>query len=236
LGQLYNLLAGYIFRKVQKKHNINPKNVMAGERPWKKDQHGVEFDLGPTRPKKPGSKDLSAQTGSDDTQPMDEGPSGRARRAPDPEKKEGKGQKTIPLGLSRLSEERSTDGGDVFDPVVGWLVCTKGPARGRAFELRSARNFVGRSQDMHVALAGDPRISRDKHAIVTYDPKQNGFVLQQGESSTQLVYLNGEAVYDPRQLSRYDQIELGDTELLFVPLCDDEFTWETGRNRGDAGE
>ena len=41
------------------------------------------------------------------------------------------------------------------DPVVGWLVCTKGSHRGEDYRLRSGRNFIGRGADMDVCLKGE---------------------------------------------------------------------------------
>ena len=38
-----------------------------------------------------------------------------------------------------------------FDPVVGWLVCTEGPDRGRDYRLRTAKNFIGRAPEMDSA-------------------------------------------------------------------------------------
>lgn len=57
------------------------------------------------------------------------------------------------------------------NPVVGWLVCTKGAGFGESHSLKSGRNFVGRDSSMDVVLSGDKSISRNKHAIIVYDPK-----------------------------------------------------------------
>src|SRR5688500_9538447 len=58
-----------------------------------------------------------------------------------------------------------------IDPVVGWLVCVQGPDRGRDFRLRPERNFLGRSDRMDVCIPGDATISRENHAIVSFNPK-----------------------------------------------------------------
>ena len=110
------------------------------------------------------------------------------------------------------------------DPVVGWLVCIEGPDRGRDFTIRAERNFIGRSQDMDVALTEDRSVSRDRHAILSFDPRTNVFMLTPGEGRG-LVYHNGTSVLTPVEVKAHDTIELGESTLRFVPLCGDDFSW-----------
>jgi hypothetical protein len=140
---------------------------------------------------------------------------------------------TVPLGGGGAAGGASaTDGRTVgvvrralgIDPVVGWLVSVAGPERGRDYRLRSGRNFIGRADHMHVCVHGDPTVSREKHAVVSYDAKHGRFSVAPGESA-ELTYLNGEPVEVPRALRPRDVVEVGETRLLFVPLCDDDFTW-----------
>ena len=111
-----------------------------------------------------------------------------------------------------------------IDPVVGWLVCTEGADRGRDYRLHSEKNFIGRSEHMDVCIRGDETISRENHAIVSFNPRNNTFKLQPGDGRG-LVYLNGENIDTPWQLKSYDGIELGRTKFMFVPFCSDHFTW-----------
>ena len=111
------------------------------------------------------------------------------------------------------------------DPVVGWLVCTKGVHKGEDFRLRVGRNFIGRGQDMDIKLTGENTVSRDKHAIVLYEPNQRIFLAQMGESH-ELVYLNGELLLSNAQMKAYDRIQLGDAELMLVPCCGENFDWQ----------
>jgi hypothetical protein len=112
-----------------------------------------------------------------------------------------------------------------IDPVVGWLVCVAGADRGRDFRIRSEKNFIGRAETMDVCIAGDDTISRENHAIISFNPKSRQFKLHPGESRG-LVYLNGDEVDQPSGINAGDTIELGQTKLMFVPLCTDAFTWE----------
>lgn len=110
------------------------------------------------------------------------------------------------------------------DPVVGWLVCIEGPDRGKDFRIHAERNFIGRNASMHIVLT-DETVSRDKHAILTYNPKKSNFRLQAGESS-RMVYVNDEDVDAAVDLNPYDTIELGRTKLKFVPFCGSDFMWK----------
>ncbi len=112
-----------------------------------------------------------------------------------------------------------------IDPVVGWLVCIEGPGKGRDYRIHTERNFIGRAATMDIAIGGDDTISREKHAILTFDPKKKQFWIQPGES-TGLVYLNGEAIYVPQPLQARDTIELGQTKLQFVPFVSETFQWQ----------
>lgn len=112
------------------------------------------------------------------------------------------------------------------DPVTGWLVCIEGAQYGNSYSLKSGRNFIGRGYDMDICIEGDNTISRSKHAIVIYDPKNNSFLLQPGETR-ELVYLNEAGVYTVSPLNAYDVIQLGETKVLFMPLCSDKFNWKS---------
>lgn len=112
-----------------------------------------------------------------------------------------------------------------FEPVVGWLVVVEGQEKGRDYRLKSARNFIGRSAEMDVCLAGDNHVSRSRHAVVVYEPKSRTFLAQPGDSS-ELFYVNDQVVLAPVALKRGDRIQIGSTVLMLVPLCDEHFSWD----------
>ncbi len=114
--------------------------------------------------------------------------------------------------------------GRAAEPVVGWLVVAGGPARGRDFRLLAGRTTIGREASNGVVLGFDTHVSRERHAVVSYDPRANAFHLLPGDGSG-LVYLNGAAVYAPAPLAAHDRVELGQTTLVFVPLCAEAFQW-----------
>lgn len=114
-----------------------------------------------------------------------------------------------------------------IDPVVGWLVCIRGPEKGRDYRVRSERNGIGRGADMAICINGDEAISRENHAYISFNPRKGSFRIAPGDGRG-MTYLNGEEVDVPMPLQAYDRIELGQTLLLFVPLCGEKFSWENG--------
>lgn len=114
------------------------------------------------------------------------------------------------------------------EPVVGWLVGLKGEYKGVSFNLKSGRNYIGRSLNMDVALAKENTVSRDRHAVISFDPKQRKFFIQSGESRG-LTYVNGELLMSFKEIGLYDVVSLGACDLMFVPLCSDRFSWDNIR-------
>lgn len=112
----------------------------------------------------------------------------------------------------------------VSTPCTGWLIAINGNHLGQDFHLKVGKNFIGRDSKMDVALVGDKSVSRNKHAIVVYEPKQHLYLVQPGESS-ELVYLNDQVVLSPMKLKAYDKITIGEVNLIFMPLCGPEFNW-----------
>ena len=137
-----------------------------------------------------------------------------------------------PAGVKKGLEEGRTVAVDMkkvgIDPVVAWLVCIKGPSRGRDYRVRSGRNGIGRSEAMDVQISGDDTVSRENHAFLVYEPRKRIFSIRPGDGRG-LVYLNGDEVTQATDISAYDKIELGETQLLFVPLCGEKFNWDQGK-------
>ena len=112
----------------------------------------------------------------------------------------------------------------VSTPCVGWLVALGGEHIGTDFRLKVGKNFIGRSPKMDIALTEDKSVSRERHAIVVYDPKSNMYLIQPGDSSS-LAYHNNNLLLTPEKLEAYDMITVGDVNLLFMPLCSAKFSW-----------
>lgn len=121
--------------------------------------------------------------------------------------------------------------GDIAEPVVGWLVCIEGPARGTDYRLHAGYNYIGRESG-DVRIRGDQQISRQNHAMVAYDSGEHLYFV--GPSAGRnLIKVNGHAVLQAIEIKNYDIISIGTTKLIFVGLCGERFSWEK-RELGNA--
>jgi len=112
-----------------------------------------------------------------------------------------------------------------MEPVVGWLVCITGEHFGEDFKLKSGRNFIGRASNMDVSITRDTTVSRERHAVLVYEPRGNVFIVQPGDSK-ELCYLNDEVVLAPKEIKVNDKLLVGKTQLMFIPCCSKEFNWD----------
>ncbi|MEW5914187.1 MAG: FHA domain-containing protein [Thermodesulfobacteriota bacterium] len=113
-----------------------------------------------------------------------------------------------------------------FEPVVGWLVCTDGPQKGRDYRIKPGVNELGRDpqNSPSVALGGDDTaISRRWHAVIEYYDQENEFYINRKDNPE--VWLNDKRVLSLTQLKPYDRIQLGSTRYMFIPLCTEDFKW-----------
>ena len=118
-----------------------------------------------------------------------------------------------------------------YEPVVGWLVCVEGPEVGKDYRLYGRINTIGRAEGNDVVLAQEHTVSQKNHVRLAYDAKHNNYQLIPGDGSN-VTYLNDEPLYVPQRLNAYDVLEMGETKLIFVPLCNDRFRWPTSKAGG----
>jgi hypothetical protein len=119
-------------------------------------------------------------------------------------------------------------------PVVGWLVIVNGAGTGKDFRLVPGQNCIGRDRDMQICLDfgpdSDRTVSRREHAIIAYTVKGNEFRLLDRTQSANLPCLNGETVWSPTPLKAMDIIQVGSTDLMFIPLCGEAFRWDSEKS------
>ena len=109
--------------------------------------------------------------------------------------------------------------------MVGWLVVIEGPGRGQSRPVGFGVTGIGRGESERISLNfGDSEISRERHAILTYDHKGRRFFLQHGGGSN-LTYVGDEPVLQPIELKGREVIAIGQTKLCFVPFCGEQFNW-----------
>lgn len=115
--------------------------------------------------------------------------------------------------------------GQSTDPVVGWLVVIEGPGRGNALQIFGGQNTIGRGSDQNLSVDfGDTKISRERHALLIYDPEARRYYLQAGDSRG-LTYVDNNVVLTPSPLKGGEIITLGETKLKFVAFCGPQFSW-----------
>lgn len=121
----------------------------------------------------------------------------------------------------------------MHDPVVGWLVVIEGPGKGSAVQIGNGQNTIGR-EDSRIRLDfGDLEISRAEQAVISYDPRENQYYIQQGKGMN-LVYLEGSPVLTPTLLENGNTISIGGTTLRFVAFCDDKFRWKDAEGTAEG--
>lgn len=130
---------------------------------------------------------------------------------------------------SQAGEKESRNQQSSNNPVVGWLVCIEGGCRGRSYELFCGQNFIGRSEKMDVSLTGDISVSRERHAVVIYEPKENRFYVQPGDAHN-LFYVNEKVVLTNQELHQRDEIQLGESRLIFIEFCGNNYKWDFDKN------
>lgn len=111
-----------------------------------------------------------------------------------------------------------------IEPVVGWLICIQGVEKGRDYRLIDKRNFIGSGENMDVCIKGDSKIEKENNFVITYNEKQRIFVISPGQTGN-IIYVNKKPVYETIKLENYSLIEIGDTKLVFIRFCGDNFTW-----------
>lgn len=141
------------------------------------------------------------------------------------------GKVNVPAGKAAAGAQTVTpvehvDESDAMaDPPVGWLVVVQGPGRGKVVALGHGRNSIGSAANERCVIDfGDQTISRNGHAVVSYDARNKQFFIQGG--GTNLIYIDDQPVLQAQELAAHAEIQLGETTLRFVPLCNENFNWE----------
>lgn len=111
-----------------------------------------------------------------------------------------------------------------IEAVVGWLVCIEGAKIGQDYKLYEGRNSLGSSLEEDICVLGDDNIEANSHLIITYNSKQRVFVISPGNTGS-IVYVNKKAIYETTRIENFNLIEIGNTKLVFVKFCGENFSW-----------
>ena len=111
-----------------------------------------------------------------------------------------------------------------IDPVVGWLICLDGKEKGRDYRIHTDNNYIGRGEKMDICIRGDDTISRENHAVISYDAREKLFYFTPGDGRS-IVRLNDKGLFSTTEIKAHDIVEIGKTKLVFLPLCGENFEW-----------
>lgn len=109
-------------------------------------------------------------------------------------------------------------------PVVGWLVAAEGPCRGTDYRIHTGYNYIGRETG-DICIHGDNTISAEKDANVTFVPQTRKFYIAHELGKNVLLVNDMPVIGGSMELHNYDRITIGNTKLIFVGLCGENFIW-----------
>jgi|APSaa5957512535_1039671.scaffolds.fasta_scaffold00352_33 hypothetical protein len=172
-----------------------------------------------------GSEDLTRIVGGQESPASNQDAAASVQSPESAQKQAQDEEKTVLFEMGdnlRTSESTSV----VTDPVVAWLAVIKGPGVGNVLACGYGSNSIGRGGGARVNVDfGDAQISRGEHSILTYDPRGRKYYIQHG-SGNHLTYLLDQPVLTPTELLDRAEITIGETTLMFIPLCGDNFDWQ----------
>lgn len=105
-----------------------------------------------------------------------------------------------------------------------FLVCIDGPMTGASYVFQESRAIIGRQKNYEIALYRDNSVSRSPHAIINYYRDALRYTVSTGDEEKK-VSVNGSFITSETDLKMYDVIGIGQTRLLFIPVCSEKFAW-----------
>ena len=112
------------------------------------------------------------------------------------------------------------------EPVVGWLVVVGGPGIGAHRPIFMGSNTIGSDPGQRIPIDfGDDYISKEEQAYIRYDADDRQFLFIPNLAKTNVVSIDNVKPTSAVRLMPYDIIAMGDTQLVFIPFCGEEFDW-----------
>ncbi len=112
------------------------------------------------------------------------------------------------------------------EPVVGWLVVVGGPGIGAHRPIFMGSNTIGSDPGQRIPIDfGDEYISKEEQAYIRYDADDRQFLFIPNLAKTNVVSIDNVKPTSAVRLMPYDIIAMGDTQLVFIPFCGEEFDW-----------
>ncbi len=119
----------------------------------------------------------------------------------------------------------SINNGAPDDAVVGWLVAVSGPCKGMDYRIHANYNHIGREEG-DIRITGDMNISARQDSDLVFVANDNKFYIGHVQGKNVLKVNGIPAIGGGVELHNYDRISIGATELVFVGLCGEQFSWE----------
>jgi pSer/pThr/pTyr-binding forkhead associated (FHA) protein len=126
---------------------------------------------------------------------------------------------------TRIKRHGETGSGEALDDIstqlirdksnqtVGKLTVVEGAGSGKSVNIYTGTNQIGRGDDMRVQINfGDDTISRQQHAVITFDAKNLEVRIYDGGKPGGL-WVNGSRVTADQAVKFGDLIKLGETTL-----------------------
>jgi pSer/pThr/pTyr-binding forkhead associated (FHA) protein len=126
---------------------------------------------------------------------------------------------------TRIKRHGETGSGEALDDIstqlirdksnqtVGRLTVVEGAGSGKSVNIYTGTNQIGRGDDMRVQINfGDDTISRQQHAVITFDAKNLEVRIYDGGKPGGL-WVNGSRVTADQAVKFGDLIKLGETTL-----------------------
>ncbi len=123
------------------------------------------------------------------------------------------------------SKEESAVSKDENSLFVGWLVCISGANKGKEYKVRDGYNYIGSSASMDIYIEKDDSIASERAAVIGYDSYTKTFFLSLCGAHT-IIRVNSRLLMEQVSLQAYDELTIGETKMIFVPLCGDKFNWD----------
>ena len=108
--------------------------------------------------------------------------------------------------------------------VRAFLICIDGPMTGASFVFQENKAIIGRQKNYEIALFRDPSVSRSPHGVISYTKDTLTYTISKGDPEKK-VSVNGTFIEQDTVLKMYDIIGIGQSRLLFLPVCSEKFSW-----------
>ncbi len=105
-----------------------------------------------------------------------------------------------------------------------FLVGIDGPMTGASYVFQESRAVIGRQKNYEISLYRDNSVSRSPHAILTYNKDTLHYAVTPGDAEKK-VSVNGAFITGETEVKLYDVIGVGQSRLLFIPVCSEKFAW-----------